>query len=202
MKCSIFDHHTDCGALTGSAVVTAAQMWRLLGAHTMARNHPDMSAPAFTRVVLDSVGGSRVQSTRTIRRTLSSMRRPRSLMDPHKSPEHDYHFLQDLCRKFVELNLGSWSQVMTAVVDDEEWFNGFVYVFQAQVQRIVRSGIKVFTCDAAFIKSEHKVLDGWSLCNLCSRDPNRNLVCLSSCFFVCPRCPPRVPCATWRTWSW
>ena len=56
MKCSIFDHHTDCGALTGSAVVTAAQMWRLLGAHSMARNHPDMSAPAFTRVVLDSVG--------------------------------------------------------------------------------------------------------------------------------------------------
>jgi hypothetical protein len=54
-------------------------------------------------------------------------------MDPHKSPEYDYHFLQDLCRKFVELNSGSWAQVMTTVVDDAERFNGFLYVFQAHV---------------------------------------------------------------------
>ena len=62
---------------------------------------------------------------------------------------------------------------------------GFVYVFETQVQGIVRSGIKVFTCDAAFVKSEHNALDGWSLCNLYSRDPNANLVCLSSC--LCPK---------------
>ncbi len=53
------------------------------------------------------------------------------------------------------------------------------------MQRIVRSGIKVFTCDVTFIKSEHNVSDGWTLCNLCSHDPNGNLVCLSSC--LCPK---------------
>ena len=52
-------------------------------------------------------------------------------------------------------------------------------------QRIVRSGIKVFTCDVVFIKSEHNTLDGWALCNLNSHDPNGNLVCLSSC--LCPK---------------
>ena len=88
-------------------------------------------------------------------------------MDPKKALEHDYLYLQDLCRKFVQLNPGSWAQVMTTVADDEDRFNGFVYAFKAQVQRIVRSGIKVFTCDAAFVKTEHNSLDGWSLCNLC-----------------------------------
>jgi hypothetical protein len=90
MKCSIFDHHTDCGALMGSGVVTRAQMWWLPVVHSMGRN-----------------------------------------------------------------------------------------------QRIVRSGIKVFTCDVVFIKSEHNTLDGWALSNLNSHDPNGNLVCLSSC--LCPK---------------
>lgn len=74
---------------------------------------------------------------------------------------------------------------MTTVVDDEEHFNGFVYCFRAQVLRIVRAGVQVFTCDACFIKSELNGLHGWALCNLCSRDSNANLVCLASC--LCPK---------------
>ena len=73
VQCSIFNHHTDFSDITGSAVVTAVRMWWLPVAHSMDRNHPDMSAPAFTRAVLDSVGGSLAQSARTVRRTLANM---------------------------------------------------------------------------------------------------------------------------------
>ena len=53
------------------------------------------------------------------------------------------------------------------------------------MQPIVTSGYKTFAADAAFIKPEHNGLDGWVLYNLSSRDPNGNLVCLSSC--LCPK---------------
>ena len=74
---------------------------------------------------------------------------------------------------------------MTTVEDDEELFNGFVYVFKSQKQRIVSSGIKVFTCDVVFVKSEYNDLDGWDLYNMCSRDPTTNLVSLST--GLCPK---------------
>jgi hypothetical protein len=102
--------------------------------------------------------------------------------------------MKSLCRRFVEKNPVSWTQVMTTDVDDEEHFNGFVCYFKAQVLHIVRSGVQVFTCDAWFIKSELNVLHGWSLCNLCSRDSNANLVCLTSC--QKSRCDSQLPVIT------
>ena len=113
------------------------------------------------------------------------MKQPKSLMDTTRTPDHDYHFFRSLCDRFVEKNPGSWAEVLTTVIDDQEHFNGFLYCLQPQVQRIVTPDYKTFAADVAFIKPEHNGLDGWVLCNLTSRDPNGNLVCLVSC--VCPK---------------
>ena len=113
------------------------------------------------------------------------MKQPMSLMDTGQTPDYDYHFFRSLCRRFVVENPGSWAEVLTTDIDDEEHFNGFLYCLQPQVQRIVTSGYKTFAADATFIKPEHNGLDGWALCNLTSRDPNGNLVCLASC--LCPK---------------
>jgi hypothetical protein len=183
--CSIFDHHVDCRVFTTRSRVTAAQMRNLPTAQSLVRNHPDISTPSFVQTVMDTVGASCHQSKRHMRRTLKCMKQPRSLMDPLQSPEYDYHFFHSLCRRFVQKNPGSWAQVLTKTEDDEERFDGFLYCLKPQVQRIVTSGYKTFAADAAFIKPEHNGLDGWALCNLSSRDPNGNLVCLASC--LCPK---------------
>jgi hypothetical protein len=94
-------------------------------------------------------------------------------------------FFPQTVPEFVEKNPGSWLEVLTTDIDDQQHFNGFLYCLQSQVQRIVTSGYKKFAADAVFINPEHSGFDGWSLCNLTSRDPNGNLVCLASC--LCPK---------------
>ena len=106
-------------------------------------------------------------------------------MDSSQSPEHDYHIFRSLCRRFVQNNPGSWAQVLTKAEDDDERFDGFLYCSKTQVQPIVTSGYKTFSADVVFIKPEHNGLDGWTLCNLRSRDPHGNLVCLAS--YLCPK---------------